>query len=150
MIEVENLVFSTVANAVETAFSTDYPGLVCYGEYVAAPSSFPCVCLVEDDNYRYTNSDDNQLQEHQANLLYTCNIYTNNTDGKKMLAKAIADVVDNTMASMKFPRTMMNQLPNIDRTIYRLTMRYTAVVGEPILTRTENGITTTTSSVYRK
>lgn len=149
MIDVESLVFSTVADAVETAFATDYPGLVCYGEYVSAPSSFPCVCLVEDDNYRYTNSDDNQLQEHQANVLYTCNIYTNNADGKKGLAKAIAAVVDTTMAGMKFTRTMMEQLPNIDRTIYRMTMRYTAVVGEPITTRTEDDVTTTTYSVYR-
>lgn len=150
MIEVENLVFNTVVTAVESAFSTDYPGLVCYGEYVAAPSSFPCVCLVEDDNYRYTSSDDEQLQEHHANLMYTCNIYTNNTDGKKMLAKTIADVVDDAMTGMKFTRTMMNQLPNIDRSIYRITMRYTAVVGEPITVSTEGNVTTTTYSVYRK
>lgn len=148
MIDVESLVFSTVAAAVESAFATDYPGLVCYGEYVAAPSSFPCLCLVEDDNYRYTRSDDDELQEHHANVMYTCNIYTNNAN-KKQLAKAIADVVDGAMAGMKFTRTMMNQIPNIDRTIYRVTMRYTAVVGEPIATRTEGDMTTTTYSVYR-
>ena len=130
MIDVENLVISTVSNTLHAAFDTDFPSIVCYGEYVAAPSSFPCVCIVEDDNYRYTRADDEQLSEHYANLMYTVNIYTNDTH-KKTTARDISRVVDDCMANMKFTRTMQNQLPNIDRTIYRMTMRYTAVVAEP-------------------
>lgn len=149
MIDVENLVISTVSTALHSAFDEGFPGLVVYGEYVAAPTSFPCVCIVEDDNYRYTAADDEQLAEHYANLVYTVNVYAN--DGyKKTTAREIAKAVDDCMANMKFTRTMQNQLPNIDRSIYRITMRYTAVVGEPITVSTEGNVTTTTYSVYRK
>ena len=105
--------------------------MTIYGEYVPAPSGFPSVQIVEDDNYTYRRSQDGQLAEHNANLMYTVNVYTDNITGKKTLAKQIADTVDLTMQGMKFTRTMRSQIPNTDRTIYRITMRYEAVVAEP-------------------
>jgi hypothetical protein len=52
----------------------------------------------------------------------------------KQTAKRIADIVDTAMQNLKFTRTMSGQTPNIDRTIYRYTMRYEAIVqkGEDI------------------
>jgi hypothetical protein len=78
--------------------------------------------------------------------MYECNVYSDKENGKKAEAKQIADIVDNAMQSMKFTRTMRSQIPNQDRTIYRVTMRFEAVVGEPIV----NNDGTTTLQMYRQ
>lgn len=122
MIDIENSVFNYVANALRAEF----PGISVYGEEVESPSSFPSVSLVEDDN---SEVEDNKtlarMPETACNLMYTANVYSNLKSGKKTQAKAIMDVVDGCMHDMGFLRTMRNQLPNIDRTIYRVTARYT-------------------------
>ena len=141
MIDIENLVCDRVFQVVNAA----YPNAVCYSEYVEIPEAFPCVTLYEADNRTYRPSDDNQLSDPQCSVMYECNVYSDKQTGKKEEAKAIADIVDATMQSMKFSRNMRSQIPNIDRTIYRVTMRFEAVVGEPIVT--SDG--TTTLQMYR-
>ena len=73
-------------------------------------------------------------------------MYSDKANGKKAEARAIADLVDKTMQGMKFTRTFYQPLPNLDRTIYRITLRWEAVAGEPITT--ENG--NTIYQMYRK
>lgn len=141
MIDIENLVADRVFRAVSAAFTN----AVCYSEYVEVPAAFPCVTLYEADNRSYRPSDDEQLSDHQVHVMYECNVYSDKTDGKKAEAKQIADIVDNAMQSMKFSRTMRSQIPNVDRSIYRVTMRFEAVVGEPIV----NDDGTTTLQMYR-
>ena len=141
MIDIENLVCDRVFRAVNTV----YPDAVCYSEYVEIPEAFPCVTCYEADNRTYRESDDDQLKDHQVRVMYEINVYSNKQFGKKAEAKAIADIVDEAMLSMKFSRSMRSQIPNIDRTIYRVTMRYEAIVGEPIV---END-GTTTLQMYR-
>lgn len=141
MIDIENLVIDKVFRAVNAA----YPNAVCYSEYVEMPEAFPCVTIYEADNRSYRPSDDNQLSDHQVSVMYEINVYSDKQTGKKAEAKAIADIVDATMQSMKFSRNMRSQIPNIDRTIYRVTMRFEAVVGEPIVTSSG----TTTLQMYR-
>lgn len=128
MIDIENKVYNDVAKAIRDSFS-NFPRLSCYGEYVETPASFPCVTLVEDDNSRVTSTDDSTQKEHYARVTYTCNIYAND-DNKKSTAKAIANVVDEIMANLNFTRTIFSQVPNIDRTIYRIVLKYTAIVDE--------------------
>lgn len=128
MIDIENKVFNELANAVRSEFKTEYPNLTVVGEYIDVPPSFPCVTIVEDDNYVYLKSQDDVGIEHHVNVMYSVNIYTNNVNGKKALAKSIADVIDNKMQNLKFTRRMRNQIPNQDRSIYRITMRYSAIV----------------------
>jgi hypothetical protein len=132
VIDIENKVFSTVATALRAVFNP----ISVYGEYTETLATFPCVTLIEDDNTTYQRTQDDSLQEHHASLMYTANIYSNKSSGRKAEAKAIADLVDTTMQGMKFTRTMRSQTPNIDRSIYRITIRYTAVVEEG---KTENG-----------
>lgn len=141
MIDIENLVCDRVFRAVNAAF----PNAVCYAEYVEVPEAFPCVTIYEADNRSYRPSDDNQLSDHQASVMYQVDTYSNKQTGRKEEAKQIADIVDATMLSMKFSRNMRSQIPNVDRTIYRVTMRFEAVVGEPITD--DNG--TTTLQMYR-
>lgn len=141
MIDIENLVCDRVFRAVNAV----YPNAVCYSEYVEMPEAFPCVTLYEADNRSYRPSDDEQLSDHQASVMYECNVYSDKQTGKKAETKAIADIVDATMQSMKFSRNMRSQIPNVDRTIYRVTMRFEAVVGEPIV----DNDGTTTLQMYR-
>lgn len=125
MIDVESMVFNTVANALRAS----YNGISIYGEYVESPSSFPSVSLVEDDNSEIvSNTTLYRNPETASNLMYTANVYSNLKTGKKAQAKAIMDVVDAQMRNMGFSRTMRSQLPNVDRTIYRVTARYTRTI----------------------
>lgn len=142
MIDIENKVLDTVFAAVRN----QYTNANCYGEYVAVPAGFPCVCLYEQSNTTYRRSQDTDLHEHQSNLMYSCNVYSDKANGKKAEARAIAKLVDETMQRMKFTRTFFEPLPNLDRTVYRITMRYEAVAGEPIVTENNN----ITYQMYRK
>jgi hypothetical protein len=66
--------------------------------------------------------------------MYECNVYSDKATGKKTEARSIAKLVDETMQDMKFTRTFFQPMPNLDRTIYRITLRWEAVAGEPIVT----------------
>ena len=127
MIDIENKVLSVVREAVLAQYTT----ASVYGEYVEVPASFPCVTVTEDTNYTYVYTKDEQLAEHHAEVQYAVNVYSNKQTGAKLEAKAIMNIADNAMQGMKFWRTMTRQVPNVDRTIYRLIARYRAVVGEP-------------------
>lgn len=126
MIDIESMVVDTVYNAVKTA----YPKCDVTSEYNDTPSQFPCVQIVEADNYTYRKTQDNDLTEHHATVMYEINIFSNLKTGKKAEAKGISDVVDSTMQSMKFTRILKQPIPNKDKTIYRIVARYEAVVGE--------------------
>ena len=142
MIDIENKVIDTVFAAVRTA----YTNAECYGEYVAVPAAFPCVCLYEANNTTYKGSLDDSTKEYQANLMYECNVYSDKANGKKAEARGIAKIIDDQMRGMKFTRTFMQPIPNVDRTIYRITMRWEAIAGEPITTSGNDTI----YQMYRK
>lgn len=128
MIDIENIVFTRIADAVRA----EYPGASVYGEYVETPAAFPCVTIVEADNAVYERTRDLDGIEHHARVMYEINIYTNDSQGKKTKAKSIASVIDDKMAEILFTRIFRGQTPNIDRSIYRITMRYQAVVREAV------------------
>lgn len=128
MIEIENIVFTKLATALRTAYS----GITVYGEYVEVPAKFPCVTIVEADNAVYEPTRDLSGVEHHAEVMYEINIYTNKSDSKKSDAMKIAQTIDSLMGEMLFTRKYRGQIPNIDRTIYRVTLRYKGVVREGI------------------
>lgn len=128
MIDVENIIFTKLATALRTAYS----GISIYGEYVEAPASFPCVTIVEADNRVLERTRDLDGIEHHAQIMYEINVYTNDSQGKKSKAKEIAKLIDDEMSEMLFTRNYRGQTPNVDRTIYRITLRYRAVVREGI------------------
>jgi hypothetical protein len=127
MIDVENEIFSKVAESVKTA----YPTVFMSGEYVRTPPKFPFVSLVEMSNTAYDRTQSSGGLENHASLMYEVNIYSNKKSGKKSECKAIAALIDNEMATLGFSRTMLQPIPNMDdATIYRMTGRYTAVVSK--------------------
>lgn len=128
MIDVENIIFTRLATALRTA----YNGISVYGEFVEVPASFPCVTIVEADNKVYERTRDLSGVEHHAQVMYEINVYSNKVSGKKSEAKAISNTIDGMMTDMLFTRTFRGQTPNIDRTIYRITLRYQGVVREAV------------------
>ena len=127
MIDVENMVFDTVATDVRAK----YPDIYMVGEYVKTPPKFPCVSLVEMDNQSYQQTEDSGSVENHASVMYEVNIYSNKTAGKKAECKAIAALIDERMLALGFARTMLQPIPNLDdATIYRMVGRYSAVISK--------------------
>lgn len=125
MIDIESTVFDTIARL----FIAAYPHGSRYGEDVDTPTAFPCITLIESDNYTYGKSLDSEMREYHANLMYTLNIYSNKVSGAKQECKAILALIDEKMISMGFVRTMKAQTKNQDTKIFRITARYRAVVS---------------------
>ena len=124
MIDIENDVFNYVANALYAAYNP----ISIYGEPVEVPESFPSVSIVEDDNSELeSNVTLTREAESACQLMYTVNTYSNKAKGKKTQAKEIMNLIDARMHDLGFVRTMRGQLPNVDRTVYRVTARYTKI-----------------------
>lgn len=149
MISIENKIVNDVTTALETAYGTLYPGLVVYDTEVEIPESFPCVTVVASDNFTLRETREfGKLTENHAYITFSINVYTNNAVGKKELAKAIFNTVDGVLQNYNFTRTMASPMPNVDRTVARITGRYTATVGEPI-TETINNAETQVFPVFK-
>ena len=127
MINVENEIFDRVADSVRMV----YPSAFISGEYIRTPSKFPFVSLIEMSNTAYDRTQSSDSVENHASLMYEVNVYSNKTSGKKSECKAIAELIDNELATLGFSRTMLQPIPNMDdATIYRITGRYTAVISK--------------------
>ena len=127
MINVENEIFSRIAESVRAA----YPSAFVSGEYVRTPSKFPFVSLIEMSNTAYDRTQSSGGLENHASLMYEVNVYSNKKSGKKSECKEIAALIDNELAALGFSRTMLQPIPNMDdATIYRMTGRYTAVISK--------------------
>lgn len=126
MIDIENELFTRIATELRSRFDN----ISVYGEDVRTPSSFPCVSIVEADNYTVRNTQDSGSNENHANLMYEINVYSNKTSGKKTECKEILSVIDDMFMGMGFTRTMKNPVTMDDATIYRMISRYTATVSK--------------------
>lgn len=127
MIDVENAVYTTVHNAVKA----QYPNTDISGIYAASPAKFPHVSLVEDDNYILERTQDENV-ENDVRVMYTLSVYSNKAGTSKSEAKKIMAVADAALLGLNFTRMSMAQIPNEDRTIYRIVARYEAVIHKGI------------------
>lgn len=123
MIDIENYVYTTVRNAIKAYNS----GIGVSGTYIDIPSKIPHVSIEETDNASLASALSTSDRERAANVAFTVNIYTNTATAKSD-AKAIAVVVNDAFTDIGFVRSMKQEMPNIDRTVYRLTMRFQATV----------------------
>ena len=127
MIDIENELFTKIATAIRAEFS----GAYVVGEYVNAPSKFPAVYIVEQDNTVNRATRDTSDIENFADVMYQVDIYSNKNKGKKAECKSIAAFIDGMFARMGFTRSFLNPVPNIDDgTIYRMTGRWIATVSK--------------------
>ena len=126
MIDIENDIFSFVANALRSSF----PGIYVSGEYTETPAKFPAVTLVEADNRVLTRMRTENI-ENAVSSMFEMNVYSNKANGKKAEAKAIASAADALFAEIGYTRTFREQVPNLkDATIYRVVCRYEAVIDK--------------------
>ena len=142
MIDIENLIVNKVNTAVAT-LKTTYPKLRVVSDYIETIETFPLISIVQSDNYTHLATQDAALKDHAANVAFEINVYANDKY-KKSTAKKVAAAVDAEMLNNLFTRTFMGQTPDVDRTVYRITMRYTAVVW-PVVDGNN-----TTYQMYRK
>lgn len=127
MIDIENELFTKIATALREEFSS----IFVTGETVKAPASFPCVSIVEMDNYTLDRTKTSGNVENHANIVYEINVYSNKTTGKKTECKAIFKDIDREMTELGFTRIMRSPVPNMeDLTIYRMVGRYRAVISK--------------------
>ena len=126
MVDVENLVIDSVNSALrESSFrvkvtSTQEP----------TPSVFPTVSVYEANNTSYRKTHDGEPHEHHVEVVYAVDVYSNKKSGAKQEAKDIFAIVDNVLQSFKFTRTAKVPDSNADKSIYRITARYEAVIAE--------------------
>lgn len=127
MINIEEELFNDIATEVRAKFSDVY----MVGECVKSPPTFPCVSLIEQDNYVYTKTQTSLSDENHCQVMYEVNVYSNKASGKKTECKNIMALIDSAMLKKGFTRTMMQPIPNIDdATIYRMVARYSGVVSK--------------------
>lgn len=126
MIDIENKVFDTIAKSLRVSF----PSIFVTGEKVAAPKAYPCVSIVEADNYAYSRSQDSSHSENHASVMYEVQVFSNKTNGKKTECKSIFAVVDNKLNEMGFIRKVKQPIPMDDAKSYQLIGRYEAVVSQ--------------------
>lgn len=123
MIDVESQIYTPIAEALRAAF----PGIHVSGDYTPAPSRFPHVSIVEQDNYLSTPHIDSSHSEKFATLMYQVDVYSDKASGRKTMARRIMKLIDDLMYKMNFSRLSLSPVPNMeDTTIYRLTGRYRA------------------------
>lgn len=123
MIDVESQIYTPIAEALRVAF----PGIHVSGDYTLAPSRFPHVSIVEQDNYLSMAHVDSGDTEKIATLMYQVDVYSDKASGRKTTARSIMKVIDDLMFKKNFTRLSLNPVPNMeDTTIYRLTARYRA------------------------
>ena len=129
MIDIESELFTRIATALRDELGAN--NILVLGEYVNAPSKFPAVYIVEQDNTVNRQGRDSGSIENYADVMYQVDIYSNKNKGKKAECKAIAGIVDAQFVALGFTRSYLNPVPNMDDgTIYRMTGRWIATVGK--------------------
>ena len=132
MIDIEKLIYTPIADALRKRFK----GIAVSGEYVNAPSKFPYVSIVEQDNYMTVSQMDSSPSERLATVMYEVNVYSDKTGSKKAVCREIMGVIDEMLYRKNFTRISLSPVPNMENgTMYRLTARYRAETDGKIMYR---------------
>ena len=127
MIDIENELFTFLYKAI----NTKYPETFITSDYVDAPSKFPHVSIVVDDNQVYRRTQSTDSQENHALYFYVIECYSNKINGSKSECKKIMNEIDTLMANIGFTRLSFQSIPNLsDRRIYRMRAVYRGLVSK--------------------
>ena len=123
MIDIERQVYTPIAEALRKQFK----GVTVSGEYVNAPSKFPYVSIIEQDNYTTATHLDSGDEERFATVMYEVNVYSDRAGSKKTVCREIMGFIDKMLYARNFTRISLSPVPNLENgTIYRLNARYRA------------------------
>lgn len=130
--DIEYEVFTPIAQAVRAEF----PGSFVTGEYLsAAPTKFPCVALLEMDNYEPKSKQDSSGVEVYSNITYQLTVYSNKASGRKAECKAVFKFVDEMLKDMGFRRESITPQIPMNNSIYWQSGRYIAQVRDKTIYR---------------
>lgn len=123
MIMIRNEVLTAVSDAVEQL------GATCVSSYTSG-ATMPLVTFEQIDSTPLVKTQTRESLEYHATVTFELNYYSNKANGKQSECYSLAEAADTVMAGYGFTRKLLRPVPNLeDATIYRLTARYTAVVG---------------------
>jgi hypothetical protein len=130
MIDFENQVFDTIAKPLYDQFGEN--GIFITGEPVRTVQElFPAVSIIQTDNSVLMKTRSMENIENHANVMYEIDVYSNLTQGRKRQAKEIAAIISDVFTEHNFTRTFCQPLDNLaDSKIYRIKMRFKAVIGK--------------------
>lgn len=130
--DIENEVFTSIAHDLMIEFPNSY----VTGELLSAtPTRFPCVALVEMDNYEPKSKVDSSGIEVYSNITYQLTVYSNKTSGKKSECKKVFQFVDTRMRELGFRRESITPEIPINKTVYWMSGRYIAQVKDKTIYR---------------
>ena len=118
-------VFPSVYTDIATPVRVAYPSVFMTGERVAAPTKFPCVMVVEADNYEDAAYRNNTLTEQITALMYEITVYSNLTSGKRSQCIDILQIIDDVMKRKNGTRiARVEGYLDTEGKIYMVTARY--------------------------
>ena len=98
---------------------------------------FPLVVITEVNNLPTYQTTKTQKRETVSNVYYEINIYATDkavnttTISKAQICEELKFLTDKVMSNyFQLERTLCEPTPNLDESVYRITMRYTAVLFE--------------------
>ena len=127
MIDIEN----KVVNEIKTTLVAQYPEIKVYAEFIPEKATYPCVSVNEITNMVAEQYRDCSAIENYAIIGYEINAFSEGTNNKAQ-CKNIVENIDNTMLGLGFTRTSKTPIPNSDRSIYRIVIRYSGLVSKGI------------------
>lgn len=149
MIDVENLVFNTVFNAVENVRND----VAVNKGFIEENAKFPCIVIRETGNVPVEETATDPCSENHSRLTYQIEVFADKEGTARSECRELINIVDEAMHGMKFRRTYLSDQFNVNRTIFRQYARYSAIVGKGITTVSGEGqqqTTTTTFQMYRR
>lgn len=146
MIDIESLVFDTVYNQL----SVIYPSANISAGYDEKMAVYPNVAIREIGNIPYRSADTDDCAENFTRVTFEVEVTSNKIGTARSECKKILASADTAMQGMKFRRTYMSNMLNVDRTIYRQYARYEAIVGKPVVVNKGQQNEKTVYQMYRR
>ncbi len=124
MVDIQNQIFNSLKQRIETQFSNSK---VCK-DFQPVASDFPIITFYEIDNSELEHNLD--YTQRKSNLAFQIDIFTiggTKESQAKAISKEISEVMEN---HYHMKRLFANPLDNADKDIYRYTMRYFCKIDE--------------------
>lgn len=130
MIDFENQIVDIIAKELYEEYGEN--GISVTSEPVSTVQKiFPAVSIVQADNSILLKTRATDCIENHASVMFEIDIYSNIAQGKKQQAKKISALINDVLTKRNFTRTFCQPLDNLaDSKIYRIKMRYKAVIGK--------------------
>lgn len=124
MVDVQNQIFNSVKQKIEENF----PSAKVQKDFQPTTTTFPTITFYEIDNSELEHALD--YTQRKSNLAFQIDIFTIGGD-KERQARKISSIVNEVMEDIfHIKRVFSNPLSNVDKDIYRYTMRYSCKIDE--------------------